>query len=70
MKIETRLGVFLCSLLAACPGKVLEGQPDTSSGGSKPAKMETGAVVAVPFFISQGEKIRVDTRTGEYLGRA
>lgn len=34
MKIETRLGVFLCSLLAACPGKVLEGQPDTSSGGS------------------------------------
>lgn len=43
---------------------------DTSSGGSKPAKMETGAVVAVPFFINQGEKIRVDTRTGEYLGRA
>lgn len=43
---------------------------DTSSGGSKPAKMETGAVVQVPFFISQGEKIRIDTRTGEYLGRA
>lgn len=43
---------------------------DTSSGGTKPAKMETGAVVAVPFFISQGEKIKCDTRTGEYLGRA
>ena len=43
---------------------------DTSSGGSKPAKMETGAVVQVPFFIETGEKIRIDTRTGEYLGRA
>lgn len=43
---------------------------DTSSGGSKPAKMETGAVVHVPFFIETGEKIRIDTRTGEYLGRA
>jgi elongation factor P len=43
---------------------------DTATGGSKPAKMETGAVVAVPFFINQGEKIKVDTRTGEYLGRA
>ena len=43
---------------------------DTATGGSKPAKLETGAVVAVPFFIETGEKIRVDTRTGEYLGRA
>ncbi|MNT59133.1 Elongation factor P [compost metagenome] len=43
---------------------------DTSSGGSKPAKLETGAVVQVPFFIETGEKVRVDTRTGEYLGRA
>jgi elongation factor P len=43
---------------------------DTATGGSKPAKMETGAVVAVPFFINTGEKIKIDTRTGEYLGRA
>ncbi|MEB3195783.1 MAG: elongation factor P [Candidatus Sericytochromatia bacterium] len=43
---------------------------DTATGGSKPAKLETGAVVAVPFFINQGERIRVDTRSGEYLGRA
>jgi elongation factor P len=43
---------------------------DTATGGSKPAKMETGAIVGVPFFINQGEKIRIDTRTGEYLGRA
>ena len=43
---------------------------DTSSGGTKPAKMETGAVVKVPLFIQIGETIRVDTRTGEYVSRA
>jgi elongation factor P len=43
---------------------------DTATGGTKPATLETGAMVRVPLFVSQGEKIRVDTRTGEYLGRA
>ncbi len=43
---------------------------DTVSGGSKPAKLETGATVNVPLFIEQGETVKVDTRTGEYLGRA
>jgi elongation factor P len=43
---------------------------DTASGGTKPAKVETGAVVKVPLFIEQGERIIVDTRTGQYLGRA
>ncbi len=43
---------------------------DTSSGGSKPATLETGAVVRVPLFIQQGESIRVDTRTGDYVSRA
>ena len=43
---------------------------DTSSGGGKPAKLETGAVVRVPLFVDQGEMIKVDTRTGEYIGRA
>jgi len=43
---------------------------DTASGGSKPATLSTGAVVKVPLFICQGEVIRVDTRTGEYQGRA
>jgi elongation factor P len=43
---------------------------DTATGGTKPAKLETGAVVKVPLFVNQGERIRVDTRTGEYLGRA
>jgi elongation factor P len=42
---------------------------DTASGGTKPAKLETGAVVKVPLFVEQGEKIKVDTRTGEYVSR-
>jgi elongation factor P len=41
---------------------------DTSSGG-KPATLETGAVATVPFFVTRGEKIRVDTRTGNYIER-
>ena len=45
-------------------------QGDRSTGGTKPATLETGAQVQVPLFISTGEKIRVDTRTGEYLSRA
>lgn len=42
---------------------------DTASGGSKPAKLETGAVVRVPLFINNQDVIKVDTRTGEYLSR-
>ena len=42
---------------------------DTATGGGKPAKLETGAVVRVPLFINEGETIRVDTRTAEYLSR-
>jgi elongation factor P len=42
---------------------------DTASGGSKPATLSTGAVVKVPLFLSQGEVIRIDTRSGEYVGR-
>lgn len=43
---------------------------NTAQGGTKPATLETGAVVNVPFFISNGDQIRVDTRTNEYLDRA
>lgn len=43
---------------------------DTSGGGTKPATMETGAVVKVPLFIQIGETIKVDTRTGDYISRA
>ena len=42
---------------------------DTASGGGKPATLETGAVVRVPFHINEGDTIRVDTRTSEYIER-
>jgi elongation factor P len=45
-------------------------QGDRSTGGTKPATLETGYEIAVPLFIVQGEKVRVDTRDGSYLGRA
>ena len=45
-------------------------QGDRSTGGTKPATVETGATVMVPLFITNGEKIKVDTRDGRYLGRA
>ena len=45
-------------------------QGDRSTGGTKPATVETGATVPVPLFITNGEKIKVDTRDGRYLGRA
>jgi elongation factor P len=45
-------------------------QGDRSTGGTKPATLETGAQIHVPLFITTGEKIRVDTRTGQYLSRA
>ena len=54
--------------------KVIETGPgfkgDTAAGGGKPATLETGAVVKVPFFVNVDELIKVNTRTGEYLARA
>lgn len=54
--------------------RVVETDPgfkgDTASGGSKPAKLETGLVVQVPFFINEGDLLRIDTRSGQYLERA
>jgi elongation factor P len=53
--------------------KVVETEPafkgDTAAGGTKPAKLETGAVVQVPFFINEGDIIKVDTRKGAYVER-
>jgi elongation factor P len=43
---------------------------DTAQGGSKPATLSTGAVVSVPLFIEEGEILRVDTRSGDYVSRA
>ena len=45
-------------------------QGDRSTGGTKPARLETGYETAVPLFITPGEKVKVDTRDGSYLGRA
>ncbi|MBE3596542.1 MAG: elongation factor P [Hydrogenibacillus sp.] len=54
--------------------EVIETEPgirgDTQSGGSKPAKLETGYVVTVPLFINVGDKLVIDTRSGEYVSRA
>jgi elongation factor P len=54
--------------------KVVETDPgvrgDTATGGQKPARLETGAVVRVPLFINEGEVLKIDTRTGEYISRA
>lgn len=54
--------------------KIVETDPgvrgDTSGGGGKPAKLETGAVVRVPLFVAEGEVIKVDTRIGAYVSRA
>ena len=54
--------------------KIVETDPglrgDTATGGQKAAKLETGASVRVPLFLNEGEVIRVDTRSGEYISRA
>lgn len=54
--------------------EVIETEPgirgDTATGGSKPAKLETGLVVQVPFFINVGDRLIIDTRTEEYVSRA
>lgn len=54
--------------------KIVETDPgvkgDTATGGSKPATLETGAIVRVPLFVQEGEVIKVDTRSGEYVSRA
>jgi elongation factor P len=53
--------------------KIVKSDPgikgDTAQGATKPATLETGAIVQVPLFVEEGEVIRVDTRTGEYLER-
>lgn len=53
--------------------KVVETEPgvrgDTATGGSKPAKLETGLVVQVPLFVEEGDTVKVDTRTREYIER-
>ena len=74
--------VKVCSYNAACSPiepplfvelEVTETEPgfkgDTATGATKPATVETGAVVQVPLFVETGDVIKIDTRTGEYLSR-
>ncbi len=53
--------------------KIVETDPgmkgDTATGGTKPAKLETGAMVNVPLFLNEGDQVKVDTRTGQYMER-
>ena len=64
--INIELPAFIEARIARCdPG--LKG--DTAQGATKPATLETGAVVQVPLFIKEGQTVRVDTRTGEYVER-
>ena len=64
--INIDLPPFIEAAITECdPG--LKG--DTAQGATKPATLETGAVVTVPLFLKEGERIRVDTRTGEYVER-
>lgn len=64
--INIELPNFIEAAIADCePGE----KGDTASNVTKPATLETGAVVQVPLFIKEGEKIRVDTRSGEYVER-
>ncbi len=64
--INIELPAFVEAAVSECePG--LKG--DTASGATKPATLETGAVVQVPLFVKEGERIRVDTRSGEYVER-
>ncbi len=66
----TPIGVSLPNFVEL---KVIETEPgfkgDTAATGTKPATLETGAVVQVPFFIKEGDIVRIDTRTGEYVER-
>ena len=65
--INIDLPSFVELLVTQCDPGV---KGDTASGATKPATLETGAVVNVPLFIKEGDKLRIDTRTGEYVDRA
>ena len=62
--VEAPIGVVL-EITHTEPGV----KGDTSTGATKPATVETGATVLVPLFVNMGDKIKIDTRTGEYVGR-
>ncbi len=65
--LGVRLPIFV-ELVVAKTDPGLRG--DTATGGSKPAVLETGGTVQVPLFINEGDRLKIDTRTGEYVERA
>jgi elongation factor P len=69
---ERPTGVQVASAIEMAVAKTDPGlKGDTASGGgTKPATLESGVEVAVPLFVNEGDLIRVDTRSGEYVGRA
>ena len=69
---ERPTGIQVASAIDMTVAKTSPGlKGDTASGGgTKPAELETGVTIEVPLFINEGEKVRVDTRSGEYVGRA
>ena len=64
--ISVELPAFVVTAIAECDPGV---KGDTASGATKPATLDTGAVIQVPLFIKEGENVRVDTRKGEYVER-
>jgi elongation factor P len=64
--ISIELPSFIEAVISQCDPGV---KGDTASGATKPATIESGAVIQVPLFIKEGEKVRVDTRTNEYVER-
>jgi elongation factor P len=64
--VDVTLPNFVEMVITECEPGV---RGDTAQGGTKPATLETGATVLVPLFVEQDDKIRVDTRTGEYVTR-
>ena len=67
MPISVELPTFVALIITKTDPAGFKG--DTASGGNKPATLETGYVVQVPPFIEKGERIRIDTRTGQYVER-
>jgi elongation factor P len=65
--INVRLPTFVDLVVAETPPGF---KGDTAQGGTKPATLETGLVVQVPLFVNTGEKIKIDTRSGQYIERA
>jgi elongation factor P len=67
MPISVELPTFVALIITRTDPAGFKG--DTASGGNKPATLETGAVVRVPFHINEGDTIKIDTRTSEYIER-